>query len=88
MIRMIVAGIVALALTLVFFSAYASDQNAAASQALRAEARSACMDDYRKFCAMERPGQGRLYQCLKARESELSEACRAIVAESRPPRAQ
>lgn len=88
MTRIIIAGIMALALTLIFFSAYASGQDAAANQKLRAEARAACVDDYRKFCALERPGQGRLYQCLKARESELSEACRAIVAESRPPRAQ
>lgn len=82
MVRMIVAGILALAITLIFFSAYASDQPAAAPQNLSAEARTACVDDYRKFCSDTRRGQGRVWTCLKSRESELSAACRNVIAQA------
>ncbi len=41
----------------------------------------ACQGDVAKFCADVKPGAGRLGACLRAHESELSEACKA----QRPP---
>ncbi|MBN1531852.1 MAG: hypothetical protein JXA20_04255 [Spirochaetes bacterium] len=37
----------------------------------------ACREDHRKYCKGVRPGQGRIINCLKSHEGELSEACRA-----------
>jgi len=53
----------------------------------RREARhKACKDDIDKFCKDERGG-GRVMQCLRQHEAELSEACKTELA-SRPDRAQ
>ena len=41
----------------------------------------ACKEDMAKFCASEKPGEGRLAACLKAHESELSAGCKAQAAE-------
>jgi hypothetical protein len=42
-------------------------------------ARSACAADYQTLCASESRGGGRIYRCLKARENELSPACKAVI---------
>jgi len=36
----------------------------------------ACRDDQRKFCKDVKPGEGRIRDCMKQHESELSDACR------------
>ena len=36
----------------------------------------ACEADMAKFCKSVKPGEGRIVQCLKQHENELSEACR------------
>lgn len=49
----------------------------------------ACKPDVEKFCSGVAPGGGRIMECLKQHESELSDACKA--AESKrhgPPPAQ
>ncbi|EHQ04663.1 cysteine rich repeat-containing protein [Leptonema illini] len=38
-----------------------------------------CQDDILKFCADVQRGQGRIYQCLKANEADLTAACKAHV---------
>ena len=34
-----------------------------------------CMSDAKKFCGDVQPGEGRIAQCMKQHESELSKAC-------------
>lgn len=41
----------------------------------------ACSGDYRKLCADVAPGGGRILACMKAKESEVSDACRAALRE-------
>jgi hypothetical protein len=36
----------------------------------------ACREDIAKFCKGVKPGEGRIVQCMKARENELSAPCR------------
>jgi hypothetical protein len=42
----------------------------------REKAHEACKADIQKLCADVKPGEGRIHQCLKAHESELSAACK------------
>lgn len=35
-----------------------------------------CRADYQKFCKGIQPGQGRIAECMRGRESELSPECR------------
>lgn len=35
-----------------------------------------CLDDAQKFCAKVKPGKGRMSQCLKAHEADLSQECK------------
>lgn len=37
----------------------------------------ACKADKEKFCKDVQPGEGRIVECLKAHEAELSEGCRS-----------
>ena len=46
-----------------------------------AHAANACKDDMAKFCASEKPGDGRVAACLKTHEAELSAGCKAQEAE-------
>ncbi|PJZ70880.1 hypothetical protein CH373_06340 [Leptospira perolatii] len=39
----------------------------------------ACYEDREKHCANMQPGQGRILQCLKEKESELSPECKAVI---------
>ncbi len=39
--------------------------------------REACRADYRNFCASVQPGGGRIIECLKQHETELSPGCLA-----------
>src|SRR5271169_1133410 len=48
--------------------------------------RAACDEDLQQFCAAVRPGGGRLVQCLSSHTSELSAACRNMVAATRARR--
>lgn len=41
------------------------------------EAKDACQDDVKKFCADTKPGGGAIIKCLKGHEAELSAACKA-----------
>ncbi|TPW20711.1 MAG: hypothetical protein FD126_1411 [Elusimicrobia bacterium] len=40
----------------------------------------ACLADKERLCKDVKPGEGRIMECLKAHEAELSEACRAAKA--------
>jgi hypothetical protein len=39
----------------------------------------ACGRELQQYCSGVQPGQGRLFQCLNARQSDLSEACKTFV---------
>jgi hypothetical protein len=41
------------------------------------EFKEACAEDAKKLCKDEKPGGGRIKQCLKKHESELSSACKS-----------
>jgi hypothetical protein len=47
------------------------------------ELKEACKDDSAKLCKGMRPGGGRILQCLKQHEGELSPACKAKLNQSR-----
>jgi hypothetical protein len=40
-------------------------------------AKAACQPDVQQFCQDVQPGGGRVMQCLRAHEAELSDACKA-----------
>lgn len=40
-----------------------------------------CKDDAAKFCKDVQPGEGRIMQCMKEHENELSPACKERIAE-------
>jgi len=46
----------------------------------------ACQSDVQQFCKDVRIGDGRLAQCLKQHESELSSTCQAELTQARPHR--
>ena len=41
-------------------------------------AKDACKDDVQKFCKDVKEGGGRIIQCMKAHEAELSAECKAV----------
>ncbi len=45
------------------------------------EAHQACADDVQKHCKDVKPGQGRIVQCLKEHEKDLSPECKAKLTE-------
>lgn len=47
--------------------------------------RAACWDDIERVCGEVQPGRGRIYQCLREHESELSEPCKAALPPPRKP---
>ena len=51
---------------------------AAAAQAAQ-DLRSACAADAKKYCADEKPGGGRVLQCLKGHESDLAPDCKSAL---------
>lgn len=51
----------------------------AAAQGAPATLRQACNADFKKLCANVTPGGGRIIACMKAKESELSQDCRAAL---------
>jgi hypothetical protein len=40
-----------------------------------------CADDIEKYCKEIKPGGGRILECLKSHETELSESCRGKISE-------
>ena len=82
------AAVCAIALGSALASACADNARTALSAEQRDKARTACIEDFRKFCATTKRGEGRVWHCLKSRESELSAACRAVIAEAGPAAAR
>jgi hypothetical protein len=55
---------------------------AAFSQELTAEQRSACKGDYEKFCSGTVPGGGRIIACLAKSNDKLTPACKKVLADA------
>ena len=52
------------------------------AQELTAEQRSACMDDYEKYCKGTVPGGGRIIACLARSSDKLTGACKKVLADA------
>ena len=44
------------------------------------DGRGACKSDYDKFCAGTMPGGGRIVACLTKQQTQLSDACKQVLA--------
>ena len=51
------------------------------SNAFTPTQKAACASDYSKFCATVNPGGGRIVNCLKEHVDQLSDSCRAVMAD-------
>ena len=51
-----------------------------------AKVREACRADVERLCKGVKPGGGRIRECLKAHQSELSDTCKAAVKDAREHR--
>jgi hypothetical protein len=60
--------------------------SSASAQSLPANVSQACSGDYRKLCADVTPGGGRIIACMKARQTQVSEACRAALRDEQTKR--
>ena len=56
---------------------------AAFSQELTAEQRSACMGDYQKYCKGTVPGGGRIIACLSKSSDKLTPECKKVLADAK-----
>jgi hypothetical protein len=52
---------------------------AASAQEMTAEQRSACMDDYEKYCKGVAPGGGRIIACLAKESDKITPACKKVL---------
>jgi Cysteine rich repeat len=51
-----------------------------------AKVRDACRADVDRFCKDVKPGAGRIRECLKTHQADLSEGCRTAIKEARERR--
>ncbi|GGF75063.1 hypothetical protein GCM10007301_38680 [Azorhizobium oxalatiphilum] len=61
-----------------------AQMNGQAQQAIQ----KACGADIQKLCAGVQPGGGRIVQCMKAHEAQVSEGCKSTMAALKAQRAQ
>ena len=61
-------------------------QFALADAAAAGDARVACKGDYQRLCNNVSPGGGRIAQCFKQHESELSSQCKTALVEAKAER--
>lgn len=66
----------------------ACQENIAKAKAQMQNFREACRDDMKKLCAGTQPGGGRIIQCMKQHEAELSPACKEQMDQHRGQRQQ
>jgi hypothetical protein len=59
--------------------------------AARAKLREACHDDVARLCSGVEPGEGRIRECLRAHQDQLSDGCKLAIRNARAhhhPRAE
>jgi len=56
--------------------------------AAAADARTACKGDFQRLCSNVSPGGGRVLQCLKEHESDLSSQCKEALVDAKAKREQ
>ena len=61
----------------------ACKENMAKAKEKAKGAKEACDDDVQKLCKDVKPGEGRIVQCLKQHEGELSQACKEHITKPR-----
>jgi hypothetical protein len=66
----------------IMIAALLCTSEAAFSQELTAEQRSACMGDYETYCKGTRPGGGRIIACLSKSGDKLTPACKKVLADA------
>jgi hypothetical protein len=66
----------------VLIAALMCASEAAFSQELTAEQRSACKGDYQKYCKGTTPGGGRIIACLSKSSDKLTTNCRKVLTEA------
>ncbi|CAK0775115.1 Cysteine rich repeat-containing protein [uncultured Gammaproteobacteria bacterium] len=71
MVKVIVGAVIALGLL------------AGSAWAQMAEVSPACVADVKKFCTAVKPGQGKMTECLKKNEEQLTPECKITVAAGR-----
>lgn len=60
---------------------------ALAQQGMAKKLRAACASDAKSLCADVEPGGGRILQCLKTKQDQVSKDCLAAIEEARAARA-
>jgi hypothetical protein len=73
--KCVVAGAVAVLVT----TAGAKEQAGAQQPTAGQKASAACKDDVTKLCQDVQPGQGRVLECLKSHQAEVSPGCAGFV---------
>ena len=66
----------------VLIAALLCASDAAFSQELTAEQRSACKGDYNKYCKGTTPRGGRIVACLSKSSDKLTAGCRKVLTEA------
>jgi hypothetical protein len=56
-----------------------SGQPQPAPSGARAAVRQACQEDIAKLCSAEQPGGGRIMQCMRAHQDQLSDGCKSAL---------
>lgn len=75
-------------LLLAVLSDSATAQSAPPSGQTMQTIQNACGADIRRLCADVQPGGGRIAQCMKARQSELSSGCKTALITARAQQGQ
>jgi cysteine rich repeat protein len=77
---LVIAAALACVVSILWFIALTAATAVSAQGADRGALRAACTADAKRLCAEVQPGGGRIVQCLRARDKELSSACRDALA--------
>jgi hypothetical protein len=67
---------------IILIAALLCASEAAFSQELTSEQRTACMGDYEKYCKGTTPGGGRIIACLSKSSDKLTPACKKVLADA------
>jgi hypothetical protein len=78
------AVLFSMCLSAMAYSALADQPPTPAAPPPGGEVRGACKADIEKLCPGTQPGGGRIRECMKQHEADLSDACKQALAKARP----